>query len=506
MTDSEIVIRQSWQIGEAWRHPDICDSMQRAWCARLREAIDANQRQAFVQRWGRQVGKSWSCIAFALSEMQRRSGVIVRYAALTGKSCAAIVVPTFEALASKMPRSVIPKLNEAKGTITSPNGSSLVFAGTDNEQFDRLRGPRCHIIVLDESAFYADLPAVERALLPQLNTTNGIVVYPSSPPETPAHPWVQRDAAAQAAGTWSKATIYDSPRYSVEQIAGIENSEAQRLGLTLEQLKASTYWQREYLAQIVTEEARAALPAWTEEARAALVGEWERPKHFDGYVSADPGKTDDPHGTLWGFHDPATNTLTIEWELELRSAASHVGAWVDEIKSIERHLWGVNRWDGTLSGATRELLESLGPEFQRVYSESAPRQPFLRVSDNDARCTVDMTIQHGVAFLASPKHDKWQWVDTVNELIRDGRLRIHRRCTRLLEQMTSTLWNRTRSSWERTPRDHGDLVDCLTYMVRNVRWHRDCRPPPPVDRGLKAAMNAVSKPKVDLGLLIGRTR
>lgn len=496
-----IALHEAWHYGEAWRHPDVCDSHQRAWLQRVRAWVDGGEQTSAVQRWGRQVGKSWSGIAFDLSEMQRRSGIIVRYAALTAKSCAAIVVPTFEALAATMPRSVLPKLSEQKGTITSPNGSTLVFAGTDNEQFDRLRGPRSHIIDLDESAFYADLVSVENALVPQLQTTRGIVIYRSSPPETPAHPFTQRDAAAQANDRWSKATLHDNPRLGPDGVARIAAAEAERLGLTLEQLYASSYWRREYLAEMVTEEGRAALPAWTDALADYLRGDWQRPHHFDAYVSLDPGKTGDPHATLFGFHDYERNALVIEDELELRSAVTHIGAWAEAVKAKETALWGVNKWEGTLSGATHEHLRkhNLDELFLRTHSATAPRQPWLRVGDDDARVTVDMALQHGIAVLPSEKHDKALWVDTVNQLIRERRLFIHKRCVRLLEQMRSTLWNRTRSQWERTDKDHGDLVDCLVYMCRAVQWHRDCRPPAPVDKGLVEAQRMMNGRK-SLGL------
>jgi len=653
-TAASLALKQElWRRGEAWKHPDICDDLQRAWLQRVRTAVDKGRRGSFLQRWGRQVGKSWANIAFALSEMQRRPGIIIRYAALTGKSCLAIVKPTFEALEVAMPQEIRPVLLEQKGTIAAPNGSVMVFAGTDAEQFDRLRGPKAHLIMLDESSFYAELERVEAALLPQLNTTHGLVLYFSTPPESPAHPWTRRDAAHQASGDWSKETVYTCPRYSQADVVEIEEAEAKRLLMTRDALLASTWWRREYHADIVTEETRAALPAWTDEAAAALVAEWQRPAHFDAYTSADPGKTGDPHATLFGFHDFATNTVTIEDELELRSATTHVGAWATELQAKESTLWGVNRWEGTLSGVGLEQLKDLDEKFHRVYSANAPRQPFLRVSDNDSKCTVDMALQHGVAFLPSDRHDKWQWVDTVNQLIRERRLRIHPRCVRLLEQMRSTLWNRTRSEWERTDRDHGDLVDCtlagtmvetstgpraietlrsgdlvwtrfglrkvitsartkkeapiwrveasngavvfatadhpffvdgqwvrlqdltvssillawfaappssrttlaapphavdgvqtrqvlvrdvrptgllaatynlhvegdheyfangilvhncLVYLCRNVRWHRDCRPPPMVDRGLQLAMAAMRGPGPDFGLMVGRRR
>jgi hypothetical protein len=503
-------LSEAWHYGEAWRHPDVCDAHQRAWLQRVRGWIDAGEQTSAVQRWGRQVGKSWSGIAFDLCEMQRRPGIIVRYAALTAKSCAAIVVPTFESLAATMPRSILPRLNEQKGTIRAPNGSELVFAGTDNEQFDRLRGPRSHIIDLDESAFYADLVSVENALVPQLQTTNGIVVYRSSPPESPAHPFTQRDAAAQATGHWTKATVHDNPRLGVEGVARIAAAEAERLGLTLEQLFASSYWRREYLAEMVTEEGRAALPAWTDEAAALLTQTVERPAQFDAYEAHDPGKTGDPHGSLFGFHDFANNRLVIEDELEFRSAVTHIGAWAVEIKTKEAELWGVSRWEGTLSGATHEHLKkhNLDELFLRTHSATAPRQPWLRVGDDDARVTVDMALQHGIAVLPSEKHDKALWVDTVNQLIRERRLIIHPRCVRLLAQMRSTLWNVTRSRWERTDKDHGDLIDCLVYMCRAVQWMRDCRPPPPVDRGLVEAQRMMNgRPGMGLEALVRlRTR
>lgn len=486
-------LTDAWRYGEAWRHIDVCDALQRAWLERVRAAVDAGKRGSFVQRWGRQVGKSWANIAFALCEMQRRPGIIIRYAALTGKSCAAIVNPTFDALAASMPSDMRPVLSEQKGTITSPTGSVMVFAGTDAEQFDRLRGPKAHLIMLDESAFYAELERVEAALTPQLNTTHGLVLYFSSPPETPAHPFAQRDAAAQANGTWSKATIYDSPRYSPQYVREIEDAEAARLNMKREELLASTFWEREFRANIVTEENRAALPAWTDEAAAHHTIALERPPHFDGYVAADAGKTGDPHFTLFGYHDPSANRLVIEDELELVSARTHVAAWVVAIKERESALWGVNRWEGTLSGATMERLKELKLDdlFQRVHSQTAPRQPWMRVGDDDARLTVDMA-EHGIAVLPSQKHDKATWVDFVNQLIREGRLWIHPRCVRLLEQMRSTLWNRSRSQWERTAKDHGDAIDCLVYMSRAVNWHRDCRPPPVLDKGLVAAQQMMN--------------
>jgi hypothetical protein len=98
-----------------------------------------------------------------------------------------------------------------------------------------------------------------------------------------------------------------------------------------------------------------------------------------------------------------------------------------------------------------------------------------------------LSVEHGLAVIPSRNDDKHFAVDAVNQLIASRRLRIHRRCVRLIEQLYSTVWNRNRSEWERTDKDHGDLIDCLVYLCRAVRWHRDCRPAPVLDRGLVEA-------------------
>lgn len=500
-TAASLALKQElWRRGRAAEY--LLDTAgptggQQAWC-RMLDAIPPGSWAALEV--SRQRGKTFTILAWAFQRLGLSSLSAV-FLAQTGANAEAIVRQYLKDVGDELPPEW--DVRFVDGVVRFANGSELAVFGTDNQQYRRSRGRKAHLVLLSEAAFYPDLADVEQVYQPQLQTTGGVGVYESSPALNPGHDFSRRCDAAAAVGRYVRDTFWSNPRIDHEAVI---RGEMERLGLTREQLLQSTAFRREYLAERVTEETRAALPAWTDEAAAVLVADWVRPAHFDAYTSADPGKTGDPHATLFGFHDFATNTVTIEDELELRSATTHVGAWATELQSKESTLWGVNRWEGTLSGVGLEQLKDLDEKFHRVYSANAPRQPFLRVSDNDSKCTVDMALQHGVAFLPSDRHDKWQWVDTVNQLIRERRLRIHPRCVRLLEQMRSTLWNRTRSEWERTDRDHGDLVDCLVYLCRNVRWHRDCRPPPMVDRGLQLAMAAMKGPGPDFGLMVGRRR
>lgn len=460
---SSLALAEAWRGGYAWRV--LADDGQAGWIQRHRDGEGAS-----VWAISRQRGKSFAAMLHACSLAIERPGSILRYAAKTKESAEGILIPTLEQILETCPAELRPKLG---APIEFPNGSTLWWAGTDAQSFDRLRGPRSHLIILDEAAFYQDLPKVEAALLPSLQTTGGKALYLSSPPESPAHEFKARFESARAADRSERSTIHDNPRLGPEGVARIANAEAKRLGLTVEQLFQSTYWRREYLAEFVVESSRAAVPAWEAHCD-ACVADVERPAHYDAYVGADFGFEPDPTGLLWGWYDIATSTVVIEREAELRAAT--IRQTVEFAKATERELYGADRFDGTMLAAA-ELTEL--PEWlvSRIHAK-APRQPYLRAADAPKQTLAEISGEHGYALLPVHKADKRVHVDALNDLVLQHRLKIHPRCVRLREQLATTLWNRTRTEWERsTQGDHGDLVDALVYLVREIRWHRDPRPP-----------------------------
>jgi hypothetical protein len=461
------VRQQSWI--EGWAHEWALDEGQQRWVADLRRLPPMTWAGWKIAR---QRGKSFAAKVWTFADMglETFGGV---YLAQTQSNALSIVSGFLQRIGPSLPREWDVRLVD--GVVRFASGSELGVFGTDNDQFRRRRGNAVRRVLLDEAAFYADLPAVEQVYVPQLQTTGGVGLYLSSPPLTPAHPFNDRCRSAAAAGRYVHDTFWSNPRIDHEAII---RGEMDRRGLTREQLLASTEFRREYLAEDVTEEERAVVPAWTPEAETALVAEWATPEHYDAYEGHDGGITGDPHASLFAVHDPATNALLITDELELRSAVTTFRAWSDDVKALESLRFGTDRWNGTLYGAA-EFLESLEhvPEFLRgALTTNAPRQPYLRVGDPAQNICRDMTVDYGLVVLPTQKHEKAMVMDLVNQLIRDRRLRIHTRCKRLREQLYTTLWDPMRRRFERTTKDHGDLLDCLGYIVRNVRWLRDCRP------------------------------
>jgi len=101
--------------------------------------------------------------------------------------------------------------------------------------------------------------------------------------------------------------------------------------------------------------------------------------------------------------------------------------------------------------------------------------PYLRISDNNLQTIADIN-QHGLTFVPTRKDDKELQVNNLREWVRGYKIFIHPRCRRLIAQLASTVWNKNRTSYERNTEGHGDLLDSLVYLVRNVRRDRDPRP------------------------------
>lgn len=460
---------------ELWRKGDLSwkrDAGQQAWV----ERFHAREGDT-VWNIGRQRGKTFGALTMALECALSVPNAVIRYCAKTKDSAAGIVEPTLKLVLEDCPEDLKPVPGRSEYVHVFPStGAELVIFGTDAQSFDKGRGPRTHLQLLDECGFYQDLERVESALLPSLQTTGGKALYLSSPAESVGHPYTNRIRAAMASGNYEHDTFWSNPRVVHEAIV---RKEAALRGMTREEFLASTYFRREYLAEIVTEESRAAVPGWNQDRHNALVREYPRPKFFDAYVSLDLG-FGDPHAALFGFLDFAAATLVIEDELELRHVNTGILADGDKVKGLiglkekETALWGERKYEGKLRGlATMNDL----PEWLREAARpDAPPQPYIRVGDNDPLALSDLHGKHGISFLPTRKDEKHLAADAVDILIRQGRIVINPRCRRLIAQLYSTVWNKQRTEWERTALDHGDLIDALIYMVRNVRWHIDPRP------------------------------
>lgn len=480
------LISELWRQNLAWevlldegRPGFTTTGGQRAW---MRRWLDS--KASVFNGSGRQRGKSLHGYAVLDQHARQWRKARVRWCGLTIDTARAIVSQAMGDYLLTCPEELRPV---AEGDDWRyPNGSLLIVIGTDAKTFRRGRGfARIGVDVRDEYGFYQDPEAVDRALnpglmVPGLSGEPGRVLYSTTPSESPAHASNTVAEAHLARGAYEHETFEDNPRVDPEAVI---RGAMERSGETREEVLASTAFRREYKGERVVEEKRAAVPRWTQRrgidpTKHALVVDLPRPEFFDAYVCLDPGKKVDPHAALVAWFDFARQLLYFEYELELPSVRYVVGDLARELKLLETTAFGEKAWDGTLLGA-EDWKKDYGelPEYlQRSISKTAPRQPYLRVGDNDDLLLNTLSVEHGIAIFPTKKDDKHLAVDAFNALVGEGRVMIHPRCTRLFEQLNTTIWNTQRTAWERTQKDHGDLIDCAVYIARNVRRGRDPRP------------------------------
>ena len=301
-------------------------------------------------------------------------------------------------------------------------------------------------------------------------------MYLSTPAESIHHPYNIRIKAAEAAKTLFHDTFYNNPRVNHQKVI---EEEAKRRGMTPEEFVKSTYFEREYLAKIVQEQTTAGMPSFNEAKAKEVTKTLPLPPYYDGYVSMDIGINTDPHAALFGVHDWVNDTLYILDELETPSSTTSIKNFVQLIKDKESILFGTNMWNGTIL-ATKDWKQEYGglPEYiQEDIRNTAPRQPYLRVTDNSQGVARDMTLDYGLTVFPTAKHEKTFNADRVNSALFAVKIIIHPRCTKLIAQLQGAQWNKTKTGWEHGIYMNGgvhhcDLVDCLTYMYRNMRWSR----------------------------------
>ncbi len=452
-------------FAEAWRqgraHAFVLDAGQQAWLARRESRPEFS-----VWMISRQRGKSFAAIFDDLMFAQRTPGAICRYLGQTGDSALSILGPTLNQIYALCP---LPKkerpypFNKVDSMGTSSdfhwdNGATLVWSGTDNDTFRRQRGPKSHRITYDEAAFYPKLREVTETLNPTLTRTGGSPLYLSTPPITPDHMFAELYESAAAIGRSEHETLYQNPQLTPEQIETLIAKIAMERGEAVDKFKRSTYFRREFLAEICLDTELAVVPEFPD-VRDAIVVERERPPFFDVNVACDPG-TDDFTGVLFAVTDFKRGKLLVEHELLFKKGnTATISAGVFEV--LQQHYGAVLALEGTLL---------------RMQSGSPKPHSFVVDDDKKVIC-ADLWNYHRLSASPAKKDDSEAAINVMRVEIGAGNIEIHPRCVHLIRQLGSAIRVKPGGDMARSKRDgHYDLVATLKYLVRH--WDKQRNPYP----------------------------
>ena len=397
----------------------------------------------------RQTGKSYLLCALAIETCIRKPNAIVKYACPKQKMVKTILKPIMRQLLEDCPDELRPEYKENDKLYVFPNGSEIQMAGTDNQNYDNIRGGKSDLWIVDEAGFCSDLDKVVFSVLsPTTLTTDGRGILASTPdPDAPEHSFIKEFVEpAKMNGQLFQYTIYDNPllddakrKAIIDQYpGGIKNPK----------------FRAEYLCEIVRNYENTVIPEFDDVTEKIIVTDkYMRPPFYDTYESMDIGGKDFTV-VLFAYYDFHKNIVVIENEFVLKEKQNS-----DKIKksvsSIESQLWD-------------------------------EKPLYLRFADNNNIILLNDLTQHGMNFIPTRKDNKEAAINDVRIKIMNHQILIHPQCKTLIYHLKYATWARktekaTSSSGYKTfarsaDGGHFDALDALIYLIRNIIYGKNPYP------------------------------
>jgi len=422
-----------------WRKGKITDFLLDSNQKVLRDQLKSVKRKTHVAVFSRQSGKSYGALGMAVEELLARKNITICYVAPRLKQGKKIVKATFDELFKSCPLDIKPKFDRDSSSWVFPTTKSkLELYGFNAEEIESARGPKAHMIIVDECGFMQDLKYGLRSVLyPKLNSTKGPMILISTLPKSQGHEFWEIVKKAEFDNVLIKRNIWDCPRYTKEDIDGF----ADEVGGY-----DSVDFKREYLNIMTTDEDHAVIPEANDELLEKITKEWKRPPYFDPYVSMDIGVRD-LTGILFAYYDFITGKLIIEDELTFKGRSFTTSHLATAVRKTEENLWNL-------------------------------KKPYIRVADNNNLILLnDLNLQYDILFLPTAKDNKHAWLNQIRIMLSEERIIINPRCKQLIFHLKNATWNKSKSDYERSlDGGHYDLVDALAYLIRNVLFTRNPYP------------------------------
>lgn len=395
----------------------------------------------------RQSGKSYLLAILALEQALKKPNSIIKLLTDTKVHVRSIFEKIFIELLEDCPNELKPNYAKADYEYTFYNGSKIQLAGSDNGHYERLRGQKSSLVLVDEAGFCNNLEdVVKSVLLPTTTHTGGKIVLASTPPPDPNHDFYRFIEEADLNGTLTKKTIYDNPLLKQEQIDRI----VKEMGGA-----GSVKFRREYLCEHIRDEENVIFPEFDEVLEKQIVKEWPKPPFYHSYVSMDLG-FHDLSVVIFAYHDFRADKIIIEDELVIKGRDFKLPDVVKMIKQKEQELW--------MNLLTNEQIK-----------------PKLRVSDINLIVTNEIARESGgeIIFQPTRKDEAEAAMNNLRVLISNGKIIINPKCETTLRHIKNAKWSvkQGKKQLARSPdMGHYDAIDAMKYLVRNISFNSNPYP------------------------------
>lgn len=395
----------------------------------------------------RRSGKTYLMCVLAIETCLRQKNAIVLYVCQTKEMVKQIVRQNIEPIIEDCPEHLKPEWKEADKCYQFKNGSILRIAGSDSGHYDRLRGGKSDLWIVDEAGFCKELKTIVRSVLsPTTATTKGRGILASTPnPAKPDHEFITDFVEpAEAKGKLFKYTLFDNPlidekkRQEIidEYPGGVNNPQ----------------FQAEYMCKIDRNSASIVIPEFDAMAeKEIIIDSYVRPKICDKYVSMDIGGKDFTV-VLFGYYDFMQGIVVVEDEVVMKSRQNSM-----------------------------ELAKKIKDKMFELWED---RAPYLMFADNNNQILLnDLFIQHNLRFIATKKDNKEASINTLRVKIQNRKILISSKCKTLQYHVKNATWSKSQTigNYKKfgygADGSHFDALDALLYLIRNISYGKNPFPP-----------------------------
>ncbi len=300
-----------------------------------------------------------------------------------------------------------------------------------NGQFENLRGNKSDFFILDESAQVDELDAIVKDVaLPQLLSSKypgKKMVLPSTPPNTPDHPFKIYAEKAKSRGAYSEYDIEKS-WYSKDEIERFIEEMGGR---------NSTRCQRELFCKFVTDASLQIIPEWNTQ---LYVQEVKEDDYFQFYFILEGMDVGYRDFTAWimGYYNFLDAKFYIKKEIAMRENEFRTDRLAEQIKKTEADF----------------ISSNLG----RVR----------RIADNaNLNILADLSSIYKIPFAPVSKKNGKEWmVNQLRQAVKAGKIIIDPSCKMLISSLEFGIWRKNRDDFDKSPDlGHYDFIDALVYLV-----------------------------------------
>ncbi len=413
-------------IDQLWRWGELGYLLRPEQVA-FKEGIDKAINPLIVGNISRRLGKSFTLVTYAI-EQALKSKQRIRYGSAFLTDLEEFILPAFELILTDCPDDIRPHYLASKKTWKFRNGSEIRLIGLDKNP-NGLRGNAISIIIIDEAAFVSHLKKLYYSVIipATMKQKNIRLVFISTPPESPAHFFVNLISKAKLEGYYLELTIDD--------ISDLEPQERKRV---LDEVggELSDTAQREFFCKIISDPIRAVCPTFKEEVHVKDIAE---PTYINWAFAGDTG----------GLKD-YTVAYLVAWSHEYKK----VVFW-DEIFFPNRT-------------PTSEMIEG----FKRMEGNKKTS----RWLDAHGQSQVDLAFG-GFSAGLPPKDNFQAGLQLIRAAFHNDQIIVHPRCKMLILTLNTGLLNRNGTDYERTDElGHCDALAGAIYGLRVVDKVTDTRP------------------------------